>query len=69
MAPPVAKAAFTIALAIVIMGLYALLWIEPGSPEFVADVLAIGLAGVFLVVLIGYVRRAARIPPPPGQGG
>lgn len=62
MAPSVAKTAFTIALSVILMGLCALLWIDPESPEFVADILAMTIAGVFLVVLIWHVRRASRLP-------
>ncbi len=62
MAPAIGKAALTIGLAILLMGLYVLCLVEPGSPEFVALVLALGFDLLFLGGLIWRIRRAARLP-------
>ena len=62
MAPAVGRAVFTIGVAVLVMALFALFYVEPGSPEFVADVLALVFDAVFLGLLIWYVRRAARLP-------
>ena len=62
MAPIVGKAAFTIGVAVLIMALFALLYVEPGSPEFVVDILALVFITAFLGLVIWSVRRAARLP-------
>jgi hypothetical protein len=62
MAPIVGKTAFTIGVAVLIMALFALLYVEPGSPEFVVDVLALVFVTAFLGLVIWSVRRAARLP-------
>jgi membrane-anchored glycerophosphoryl diester phosphodiesterase (GDPDase) len=70
MAPAIGKAAFTIGVAILIMALFALFYVEPDSPEFVVAILALALVIAFLGLLIWSVRRAARLPthrPPEHQ--
>lgn len=69
MAPAVGRAAFTVGLTVLIMGLCALLYVEPGTPEFIVDVLALVFVTIFLGLLIWHVRRAARLPglKPPGE--
>ncbi len=62
MAPAVGRAAFTIGVAVLLMALFALFYVEPGSPEFIADVLALVFDVIFLGLLVWYVRRAARLP-------
>ncbi len=62
MAPAIGKAALTISLAILLMGLYLLCLVEPGSPEFVALVLALGFDLLFLGGLIWRIRRASHLP-------
>lgn len=62
MEPAVGKTAFTIGVAVVVMALFALFFVEPGSPEFVADVLALIFGSLFLGLVIWSVRRAARLP-------
>ena len=70
MAPAVGKVAFTIGVAVLIMALFGLLYVEPGSPEFVVDILALVFITAFLGLVIWNVRRAARLPthrPPEKQ--
>lgn len=62
MAPAMGRAAFTIGIAVLVMALCSLLYLEPGSPEFVADILALVFISAFLGLLTWYVRRAARLP-------
>ena len=62
MPPAIGRIAFTIGVAVLIMALFALFYIEPGSPEFVVDVLALVFVTAFLGLLIWNVRRAARLP-------
>lgn len=62
MAPAVGKAAFTIGVAILIMALFALFYVEPGSPGFVVDILALVFVTAFLGLLIWHVRWAAHLP-------
>ena len=62
MAPAIGRAAFTIGVTILIMALFALFYVEPGSPEFVVDVLALAFITAFLGLLIWHVRRAAHLP-------
>jgi len=62
MAPAVGKAAFTVGITVLIMGLSVLFCVEPGSPEFVADVLSLVFVTAFLGLLIWNVRRAVRLP-------
>ena len=62
MAPSVGKAAFTVGLTILFMAVFVLFFLEPGSPEFVADVIAIVVDGAFIGLVVWSVRRAARLP-------
>lgn len=62
MAPAVGKAAFTTGIAVLILALFALLYVEPGSPEFVVDMMALVFDTIFLGLVIWSVRRAARLP-------
>ncbi len=62
MAPTVGRAAFTVGLTILFMAVFVLFFIEPGSPEFVADVIAIIVDGAFIGLVVWSVRRAARLP-------
>lgn len=61
MAPTVGRLAFTTGLFVFGLALLLLPFLEPGSPEFVADVLALFFSGIFLAVVVWSVRRAARL--------
>ena len=62
MAPPVGRLAFTIGLSVFLLALITLPFLNPGSAEFVADVLALLLSGTFVGLVVWSVRRAAHLP-------
>ena len=64
MAPPVGRLAFTIGLSVFLLALITLPFLDPGSAEFVADLLALLLSGIFVGLVVWSVRRAARLPMP-----
>ncbi|WP_448594552.1 hypothetical protein [Thermoflexus hugenholtzii] len=66
MAPAISRLAFTMGLTLFLLALMALPFLPPGSPAFVVDVLALGISGGFLALLIWSIRRevARRIPSP-----
>lgn len=62
MDPTVGRLAFTTGFMVFILSLLILPTLDADSPEFVADVLAMGISGVFLLVVIIMVRRSAHLP-------
>ncbi len=64
MAPALGRLAFTMGLTLFLLALIALPFLSPGSPAFVADVLALLISGAFLTLLVWSIRReiARRIP-------
>ncbi len=64
MAPSVGRLAFTIGLSVFLLALITLPFLDPGSAEFVANVLALLLSGTFVGLVVWSVRRAARLPTP-----
>ena len=65
MAPSIGRIAFTTGLSVFLLALLMLPTLDPESPEFVADVLALLISGVFLLLVVISVRRAARLPTIP----
>jgi hypothetical protein len=47
-----------------VLALITLPFLDPSSPEFVADAIALTLSGSFCGLIVWSVRRAARIPMP-----
>ncbi|MCK4450653.1 MAG: hypothetical protein KAW49_04975 [Anaerolineae bacterium] len=64
MAPTIGRLAFTIGFSVFLLALIMLPCLDPGSAEFVADVLALLLSGTFLGLVVWSVRRAVRLPTP-----
>jgi hypothetical protein len=62
MAPPIARVAFATGLTVFLLALLVLPSLEPDSAEFVADVLALIISGLFLLLVVVSVRRAAYLP-------
>lgn len=62
MNPLLGQAAFSMGLTIFVMALVVLPFIDRQSPEFVADVLALIFSGLFTLMIVWQVRRAAKIP-------
>jgi len=62
MAPGVGRIAFTMGVLVVILALIPLPFLPKGSPEFVADVLALIVGSTYLTLVVLSVRRAARLP-------
>jgi apolipoprotein N-acyltransferase len=60
MDPTVGRVAFTLGFTVFGLALSLLPWLEPDSPEFVVNLLALGMSGLFLLVVIFAVRLAAR---------
>jgi hypothetical protein len=58
MSPEIGKAAFTLALFIVVPAVILLPLTQPGSAEFVVTLMALGVGLLFLAVVIFFVRRA-----------
>jgi hypothetical protein len=67
MAPPLARIAFHLGMLALVLALIPLPFLQPGSAEFTAAVLAIILALVFLSAVAWDVRRQARHARPPEQ--
>lgn len=67
MAPVIGRLAFTMGLTLFLLALMALPFLEPGSPAFVVDLMALGISGGFLILVVVSVRRevARRIPSQP----
>lgn len=59
MAPAIGRLAFTLGLTLFLLALATLPALPPGSPAFVADVLALLTSGGFLAFLIWSIRREA----------
>lgn len=62
MAPSVGRLAFTIGFSVFLLALIILPFLDPSSAEFVADLLALLLSGIFVSLVVWSVRRAARLP-------
>ena len=62
MAPSVGRLAFTIGLSVFLLALIILPFLDPSSAEFVADLLALLLSGIFVGLVVWSVRRAAKLP-------
>lgn len=54
--PRLGKIIFGIALFIIILGAFSLFFVEPGTPEFIVDLLAI-LIGFVLILLVKLLTR------------
>jgi len=59
--PRIGKLAFTLGIYFLLMALIALPFLSPSSAAFWADLMAIGVSGLFLAGLIWRIRREARI--------
>lgn len=55
-----ARAALQLALFIIIAALLTLLFVQPGSAEFVVTVLSLGVGVLFLGVVMYMIRRSSR---------
>jgi hypothetical protein len=62
MAPPISRVAFATGITVFLLALLVLPSLEPDSAEFVADVLALIISGIFLALVVISVRRAAHLP-------
>ncbi|WP_376791278.1 hypothetical protein [Thermoflexus sp.] len=69
MAPTLGRLAFTMGLTLFLLALITLPFLPPGSPAFVADVLALLISGGFLALLVWSIRRevARHIPSQPAH--
>ncbi len=69
MPPAIGRIAFSTGLTIFLLALVLLPVLEPDRPEFVADILALIISGIFTLLVFISVRRAAslkmkrRFPP------
>ncbi|MDI3473552.1 MAG: hypothetical protein PWQ48_1833 [Thermotogaceae bacterium] len=54
--PQLGKVIFGIALFIIILGVFSLFFVKPGTPEFAVDLLAI-LIGFVLILLVKLLTR------------
>ncbi|MCD6545597.1 MAG: hypothetical protein J7K69_02935 [Thermotogae bacterium] len=54
--PRLGKVIFGIALFIIILGVFSLIFVKPGTPEFVVDILAISI-GFLLILLVKLFTR------------
>ncbi len=62
MPPQVGRLAFSMGFTIFLLALISLPFLEPGSAEFVVDLIALGLSAIFVSLIVWSVRRAARLP-------
>lgn len=62
MDPIIGRVAFTMGFLVFVLALLLLPALDPDSPQFVANALALSISGVFLLVIVIMVRRAARLP-------
>lgn len=60
MPPEMGKAFFRIAFLITFVSVVLLLFLTPGTAEFIVDVLALGVGLVFIGVVAFFARRSAR---------
>ena len=60
MNPETGKAVFRIAFFVILMSALMLPFLAPGSPEFVVDVLALGVGLVFAIAIFLVVRLSTR---------
>lgn len=65
MNPLVGQVAFSMGLTIFLLALVILPFLDRTSPEFVADVMALLISGLFTVVIALWTRRRARLPIDP----
>lgn len=62
MNPLVGQAVFSMGLTIFLLALLVLPFLDRGSPEFVADVLALAISGLLTAGIVFHVRRVAILP-------
>ena len=62
MDPTIGRVAFTMGFLVFALSLLLLPALDPASPQFVVNALALSISGVFLLVIVILVRRAARLP-------
>jgi hypothetical protein len=62
MPPTVGRLAFSMGFTIFLLALVTLPFLDPGSAEFVVDLIALGLSAVFVGLIVWSVRRAASLP-------
>lgn len=60
MSPEVGRAAFRLALFVVLLSLGSVLFAPPGSPGFIVAILSLGIGLVFLIVVIVTTRLWSR---------
>ena len=58
MTPELGRAAFRIAFFITFVSAVLLLFIEPGTAEFVVDVLALSIGIIFIGIIAFFVRQS-----------
>ncbi len=61
MAPHIGRIAFNLGFLVLILALIPLPFLEPGSAEFVVDLVALGASAIFLGLVAWDVRRQARL--------
>ena len=62
MPPAIGRLAFSMGFTIFLLALVTLPFLDPGSAEFVVDLIALGLSAIFVGLIVWSVRRAARLP-------
>jgi hypothetical protein len=62
MNPLAGRVAFSMGLTVFLLALITLPFLDPSSPEFVADAIALALSGIFVGLVVCSARRAARLP-------
>ncbi|MGY4706293.1 hypothetical protein ACVNPS_00860 [Candidatus Bipolaricaulota sp. J31] len=60
MAPHIGRIAFSLGLTVLLLALFCLPFLEPGSAEFVVDLIAIAMATAFLGLVAWSVRREVK---------
>ena len=61
MAPHVGRIAFRLGMTVLVLALIPLPFLHVGSAEFVVDIVALGVSGLFLLLVSLEVRRQARL--------
>ncbi|GEM_PF-1356974 len=61
MAPHVGRIAFRLGMTVLVLALIPLPFLRVGSAEFVVDIVALGVSGLFLLLVSLEVRRQARL--------
>jgi hypothetical protein len=60
MDPETGRAVFRIAFFVILMSALMLPFLTPGTPEFVVDMIALGVGLIFAAAIFLLVRRSAR---------